>query len=194
MDTYQITEWCSHFVREHVSPGDFCIDATMGNGHDTLLLSLLAGSSGQVLAFDIQQSALDATRKLLTAQGAPENTRLILDSHSRMASYAAWETVSCIMFNFGYLPSGDHSLSTRSETSIPAVLAGLKLLKPGGLMSLCIYSGGDTGFREKEDLLALLKNLDFRKYLVIASSYYNRPNHPPLPVLIRKLRSDRNTL
>ena len=90
---------------------------------------------------------------------------------------------------FGYLPSGDHSLATRSETSIPAVLTGLKLLKPDGLMSLCIYSGGDTGFREKEDLLKLLKGLDCRKYLVIVSSYFNRPNHPPLPVLIRKLGS-----
>ncbi|HIS25754.1 MAG TPA: SAM-dependent methyltransferase [Candidatus Pullilachnospira intestinigallinarum] len=187
MNTYQITEWCSHFVREHVVPGDLCIDATMGNGHDTLLLSRLAGSAGRVLAFDIQQAALDATRKLLISRNAPDNTRLILDSHSHMASYADAETVSCIMFNFGYLPSGDHSLATCSETSIPAVLAGLDLLKPEGLMSLCIYSGGDTGFREKEDLLKLLKSLDCRKYLVIVSSYYNRPHHPPLPVLIRKL-------
>lgn len=192
MNSYQITEWCSHFVREHVSPGDCCIDATMGNGHDTLLLSRLAGTAGQVLAFDIQPAALEATRKLLADQKAPDNTQLILDSHSRMDSYAAPETISCIMFNFGYLPSGDHSLATRSETSLPAVLAGLRLLKPGGLMSLCIYSGGDTGFQEKEDLLKLLKSLDFRKYLVIVSSYYNRPNHPPLPVLIRKLKSDRN--
>lgn len=84
MKTYQITEWCSHFVREHVSPGDLCIDATMGNGHDTLLLSRLAGPSGQVLSFDIQQAALNATRKLLLSQNAPDNTRLILDSHSRM--------------------------------------------------------------------------------------------------------------
>lgn len=189
MKTYQITEWCSHFVREHVSPGDLCIDATMGNGHDTLLLSRLAGPSGQVLSFDIQQAALNATRKLLLSQNAPDNTRLILDSHSRMDAYASCGTVSCIMFNFGYLPSGDHSLATRSETSIPAVLTGLKLLKPDGLMSLCIYSGGDTGFREKEDLLKLLKGLDCRKYLVIVSSYFNRPNHPPLPVLIRKLGS-----
>lgn len=187
MNTYQITEWCSHFVRQHVVPGDLCIDATMGNGHDTLLLSRLAGPAGRVLAFDIQQAALDSTQKLLTSGNAPDNTRLILDSHSHMASYADAETVSCIMFNFGYLPSGDHSLATRSETSIPAVLAGLDLLKPEGLMSLCIYSGGDTGFREKEDLLKLLKGLDCRKYLVVVSSYYNRPNHPPLPVLIRKL-------
>lgn len=194
MNTYQITEWCSHFIKDHVTPGDFCIDATMGNGHDTLLLSRLVGARGQVLAFDIQKTALESTRKLLADQKAPDNTRLILDSHSHMASYAAPETISCIMFNFGYLPSGDHSLATCSETSIPAILAGLSLLKPGGLMSLCIYSGGDTGFQEKEDLLKLLKSLDFRKYLVIVSSYYNRPNHPPLPVLIRKLKSDRDII
>ena len=54
-------------------------------------------------------------------------------------------------------------------------------------MSLCIYSGGDSGFEERDALLSYLKTLDSRKYLVILSSYYNRPNNPPIPVLIRKL-------
>lgn len=54
-------------------------------------------------------------------------------------------------------------------------------------MSLCIYSGGDTGFEERDTLLSFLKALDSRKYLVVLSSYYNRPNHPPIPVLVRKL-------
>lgn len=65
---YQITEWCRSLIRPQVKPGDLCIDATMGNGHDTLFLSQLVGPSGRVLAFDIQQAALDATRKLLERQ------------------------------------------------------------------------------------------------------------------------------
>lgn len=43
MKNYQITQWCARFIREQVQPGDFCIDATMGKGNDTLLLSMLAG-------------------------------------------------------------------------------------------------------------------------------------------------------
>lgn len=184
---YQITEWCHHFIKNQVRSGDLCIDATMGNGNDTELLCRLAGPDGQVLAFDIQKQALIQTKKRLREAGAPDNYRLILDSHSHMDHYAAKASVSCIVFNFGYLPGGDHTLATGPATSIPAVAQGLRLLKKGGLMSLCIYSGGDSGFEERDALLPYLKNLDSRKYLVVLSSYYNRPKNPPIPVLIYRL-------
>ena len=57
MNNYQVTQWCRHFMEEAVAEGDLCIDATMGNGHDTCLLSRLAGSRGHVYAFDIQPQA-----------------------------------------------------------------------------------------------------------------------------------------
>lgn len=184
---YQITQWCHHFIEQQVHPGDTCIDATMGNGHDTELLCRLAGAEGTVLAFDIQPLALENTRKRLQELDLPENCRLILDSHSHMDQYADADSVSCITFNFGYLPGGDHALATRPDTSIEAIRQGLSLLKKAGLMSLCIYSGGDSGFEERDALLAFLKELNPKKYLVILSSYYNRPKNPPIPVLIRKL-------
>ena len=58
------------------------------------------------------------------------------------------------------------------------------LLKEGGVISLCIYSGGDTGYEERDALLAYLRELDPRQWLVIACSYYNRKNDPPLPVFV----------
>lgn len=184
---YQITEWCHHFIEKHVKPGDFCIDATMGNGHDTLLLCQLVGTGGKVLAFDIQKLAYENTLKRLQEAGVPQNYQLILDSHSHMNQYAGTDSVNCIIFNFGYLPGGDHNLSTKASSSIAAIEQGLTLLKKGGLMSLCIYSGGDSGFEERDALLSYLKELDHKKYLVILSSYYNRPKNPPIPVLIWKL-------
>lgn len=187
MKNFQITQWSAHFIEEQVKPGDFCIDATMGNGNDTLLLSRLCGESGQVLAFDIQEQALNHTRERLQKAAAPENYTLLLESHSHMRQYARPETVSCIVFNLGYLPGGDHSKATKSNTSITAMEQGLFLLKKGGLLSLCIYSGGDSGFQERDDILTWLKQLDSHKYLVIRSDYYNRPNNPPIPVLIIKL-------
>lgn len=187
MKKYQITEWCASFLKNHIQPGDLCIDATMGNGNDTLLLSCLCGPSGQVHAFDIQEMALANTQKRLQDADAPKNYTLHLESHTEMNKYAKADTVSCIVFNFGYLPGGDHSMATSAETSIAAMEQGLHLLKKGGMMSLCIYSGGDSGFEEKEQILAWLKTLDFRKYLVIRSDYYNRPNHPPIPVLVIRL-------
>ena len=169
---YQITEWCRSLIRPQVKPGDLCIDATMGNGHDTLFLSQLAGPSGRVLAFDIQQVA---------------PVSLFLDSHANMGDYARPGTVSCIVFNLGYLPSGDHSIATHKESTIAALEQGLELLKTGGCISLCIYSGGDSGFEERNGVLEYLKGLDSRRFLVVLSCYYNRPNHPPIPVVIYKL-------
>ena len=87
MKNYQITEWCAHFIKEQVQEGDFCIDATMGNGNDTLLLSRLCGSSGRVLSFDIQKQALTNTEALLNKEQLPKNYTLILDSHEHMDQY-----------------------------------------------------------------------------------------------------------
>ena len=187
MNNYQITHWCARFIREQVKPGDLCIDATMGNGNDTLLLSTLAGSTGKVLAFDIQEDALRRTEERLRKAGAPENWSLFLESHTHMSRYAGPDSVSCIVFNLGYLPGGDHSMATRSDSTIQALEQGLLLLKKGGLVSLCIYSGGDSGFEERDAVLSWLSGLDPRKYLVIRSDYYNRPNNPPIPVLIIRL-------
>ena len=186
---YQITDWCRHFIELQVQPGDLCIDATMGTGHDTELLCRLSGREGSVLAFDIQPLALTNTQKRLSETGVPNNYRLILDSHSHMEQYADAGTVSCITFNLGYLPGSDHTLATKASTSLEAVRQSLSLLKKDGLLSLCIYSGGDTGFGERDALLPFLKELDPRNYLVILSSYYNRPHHPPIPVLVRRLCS-----
>lgn len=110
--------------------------------------------------------------------------RLILCSHEHMDRYLAPESVDGICFNFGYLPGGDHRIATQAETSVAAVEQGLRLLKPGGVMSLCIYSGGDTGFAEKEALLGYLKKLPSEAYTVILSPYYNRRGDPPLPVFV----------
>ena len=103
-----------------------------------------------------------------------------------MADYVK-DQAAVIMFNFGYLPGGDHSIATRPGTSLKAVEEGLKLLKAGGVMSLCIYSGGDTGYEERNALLAYLKELDAKQWLVIVHSFYNRKNDPPLSVFVVRL-------
>ena len=115
------------------------------------------------------------------------NYELFLDSHVNMGKYAEPVSVSCIVFNFGYLPKGDHTLATKAESSIQALTVSLSLMKKGGILMLCIYSGGDSGFEERDALLKWLKVLDSRKFLVIKTEYYNRPNHPPMPVLVVKL-------
>jgi len=111
MKSYQITEWCHESFKMQAVTGGNYIDATMGNGNDTLFLCRMAGKTGHVTAFDIQQQALEATEKLLEENGVRERASLILDSHTNMGLYQQKETVDGIFFNFGYLPGGDHMLA-----------------------------------------------------------------------------------
>lgn len=174
------------FVSEHVKEGDFCIDATAGKGRDTAFLCELVKETGKVLAFDIQPDAIAQTTALIAEKGFENIAKPILDSHSNMEQYAEAETVDCIMFNFGWLPGGSHKIFTHPETSIPAIEAGLRLLKPGGIMSLCIYYGGESGYEERDALLEFLATIDNRKYTVIVNTFHNRTGDPPIPVYIYK--------
>lgn len=116
-----------------------------------------------------------------------KHVRLALRGHEHMDEYFPQGTVDLILFNLGYLPGGDHSLATKADTTIPALIKALSLLRPGGLLSLMIYSGGDSGFEERDRVLAWLKDLDAQWYVVLVEAFYNRPNNPPLPVFVRKL-------
>lgn len=187
MKNYRITDWCHRFIKEQVKEGDLCVDATMGRGQDTELLCRLAGDTGKVLAFDIQECAVESTRERLEKAGVPDNYELYCCSHTQMGAYADEGTVSCLVFNLGYLPGGDHKKATQAQSSIEALEVGIRLLKKGGMISLCVYSGGDSGYEERDQVLGWLKKLDSRKYLVICSQYYNRPNDPPIPVFILRL-------
>ncbi len=227
-----IVDWTHQFLQQYIKPGDLVVDATMGNGGDTLFLAqLVAGAnvtdsaqankeSGSVIAFDVQELALTNTRDKLAKHGftsetivAPARatkaratkaratkasaiqnndkstatTTLILDSHANILHYIEEESAQAVVFNLGYLPGGDHSKATHAESTIPAIEAALKAIKRGGVISICIYSGGDSGFEEKNQVLEYLKTLDQRKYLVVKNDFYNKPNNPPIPVFIVKL-------
>ncbi len=192
MPGFTVTEWNHRMLKDLIPEGGFCIDATAGTGRDTLYLSQAVGKNGTVLAFDIQQEALDMTRERLKKEQCPDNTELILDSHAHMDRYAEKGMTDAILFNFGYLPGGDHSLATRADTSLEAVQKGLELLKTGGVMSLCVYSGGDTGFAERDALFAFAEGLHPKEYLVIRNDFFNRPNHPPVILLIFALKNREN--
>ena len=172
------------FLREHVKPGDICIDATAGRGFDTKLLCELTGETGKVIAFDIQPDAIASTEKLLAENGL--TAELHLESHANMANYAAAGTVSCAVFNFGWLPGGDHAVFTHADSSIAALDATLSLLRVGGALCLCIYYGGANGYSERDALTAYLAALDSRFYTVLEMRFPNRTGDPPFAVIVTK--------
>ena len=187
-DSYNALTLSHQFIASHVRAGDICLDATAGRGNDTAYLCSLVGEQGKVIAFDIQQEAVDSTNLLLRERGFDQIGRAVLDSHTNMAAYAQPGTVSCITFNFGWLPGGSHSIFTKPETSIAAIETGLTLLRPDGIMSLCIYYGRDTGFAERDALLDYFPTIDSKIATVTVTTFCNRPNCPPIPVFILKGR------
>ncbi len=176
------------FLAAHVKEGDLCIDCTAGRGHDTAFLCELVGESGRVIAFDIQTDAVESTNALLAERGLSDRAEVHCVSHSEVDKYAEEGTVSAIVFNFGWLPGGDHTVNTRKETSLEALEKGLRLLRPDGIVSLSIYYGRDTGTEERDALLEYLRGLSVREYTVLVSEFVNRPNDPPISVRIYKGR------
>ena len=179
-----VLDLAHRWLRERVQAGDICIDATCGRGNDTKLLCELTGSGGRVLGFDVQAEAIESTERLLRENGL--TAELHLDSHANMEHYAAAGTVSCIVFNFGWLPRGSHEIFTQAESSIAALNAGLRLLKTGGALVLCVYYGGVNGFSERDALLQYFAGLDSRFYTVLQCQFPNRTGCPPFAVLITK--------
>lgn len=183
---FPLNAWgLSHqFMAAHIREGAFCIDATAGKGRDTLLLCRLVGESGRVLALDIQADAVAQTTALLTAQGVAHRARVVQDCHSRLADYADPDSVDGIMFNFGWLPGGDHNTFSHADTSVAAVGAALNLLKVGGVMTLCLYYGRENGTAERDAVLDFLPTIDNRRFTVIRGDFANRTGDVPIPVLI----------
>jgi predicted methyltransferase len=174
-------------VRKVVQPGDIVVDATMGNGNDTLFLANLVGDCGKVFAFDVQQLALDNTKKKLIDAGVFDRTELILDGHQNIDKYAP-NGIKAVMFNLGYLPKGDHSIGTKAVTTIAAVEKCLEMLCKEGIVMIVIYYGGDSGFEEKNSVMEYFKSLDCKKYSVLVHDFVNQVNCPPIAVCIEKMK------
>ncbi|GAA5125956.1 class I SAM-dependent methyltransferase [Luteolibacter yonseiensis] len=139
------TALAQEMLRPLVFEGDLVIDATAGNGHDTLFLAECVGVSGRVLAFDVQAAALAAAGRLLGGAGLAERVSFFHESHGRMEERAAAGSVAAVMFNLGYLPGEDHALTTEADETLAALESAARLLKSGGVLSVVCYPGHPAG-------------------------------------------------
>ena len=172
-----------------VRPGDTAVDATMGNGHDTLMLCDAVGAGGRVYAFDVQEQALAETEKRLREQGMLDRAELILAGHEHMAEYVD-RPAAAVMFNLGWLPGGDHAKTTRWETTGRAVEAALELLSPGGVLVVCAYPGHEEGDRERRELTRFLSGLSNRRFNVLHQRFLNAGEGAPECFVVQKAGGD----
>ena len=123
------TEFAHFLLRQKLKSGDFVIDATVGNGHDSLLLAERVGIEGRVLGFDIQKAALTLAAHLV---GLLPQVSLIHAGHETLSEHlSADEEVAAVMFNLGYLPGGPKEIITRAETTLAALEQALSHMRPG---------------------------------------------------------------
>lgn len=177
-------DWISHVV----CPGDNLVDATAGNGHDTVFLARLTGPSGQVHAFDIQEEAIRATQKRLEKEGLLSPAiHLHLISHEHLAEHVK-TPAKVIVFNLGYLPGGDKAKITRTECTITALKQAVELISPNGLLSVMCYPGHEGGKEESEAVETYLAGLPHHSWRV--SKYQLLNTETPAPFQICAFRLD----
>ncbi|MCR5566263.1 MAG: methyltransferase domain-containing protein [Clostridiales bacterium] len=172
-------------ILQALLPGDTAVDATMGNGHDTLTLCEAVGPAGHVFAFDVQEQAVEETKKRLREQGVDGRAELIRAGHEHMAEYVKGP-VKTVVFNLGWLPGGDHGVTTRWETTRRAVESALDLLAPAGVVVICAYPGHAEGERERQELKTFLSGLPNRQYNVLHQRFLNAGAGAPECFVIQK--------
>ena len=183
-----ILNYAHYLIQQSVTKGETVIDATCGNGNDTLFLSRLVGDEGHVLAFDIQDKAIDNTKERLSEE-LRHNVTVIQDSHENIPKYIdpkLTDHIGGAIFNLGYLPKGDKKIITKPESTVTALQESLRVLKTKGLVVLVIYHGHEGGKSEKNTVLNFVINLDQKKYRVLHYGFINQKNNPPFIVAVQK--------
>ena len=179
----------SHMLaRQIVSIGDTVIDATAGNGHDTVFLAQLVGPSGQVYAFDIQEEAIISTRQKVVSANLESRVKIIHDGHQNIDKYVD-KPIKLVMYNLGYLPGGNKKRITKPATTLEALRKSLKLLESDGIVILTVYTGHPGGQEEWEEIQPYLTELPKEQYDVIMHKYLNRSFSHPFTVMIQYIGS-----
>jgi hypothetical protein len=166
-----------HFILTHLKEGDIAVDFTMGNGHDTEFLSKTVGEKGHVYAFDVQKQALESTSAHLKACGCPENYTLVLDSHHNVKKYVD-TPIKAGMFNLGYLPGSDKTVTTMRETTLPAIEAAISLMDKDAIILVAVYPGHAEGEAEGKLVNEYLSSLSRHKVCCTQIKIVNSPTSP----------------
>ncbi|WP_440896150.1 class I SAM-dependent methyltransferase [Amphibacillus sp. Q70] len=188
----RVIPYAHELIQCAVKPGDVVIDATCGNGHDTVMLCRATGEHGKVYAFDIQLEAIEQTKQKLQSESLA-NVQLIHDGHQHLNQYLAQEDhgrITAAIFNLGYLPGSDKTIITKPAETLSAIDQIISHLKPGGIIVCVVYHGHPGGEVEKATLLNHLSQLEQREFNVLQYGFINQKNKPPFILAIEKKQTD----
>lgn len=161
--------------------GDIAIDATCGNGLDSLFIA----KQGAVLyALDIQEEAIAKTKELLKEF---EDVTFVLGCHSSFPPTIEKGSCTLIVYNLGYLPGGNKEFTTMHTTTMQSLNAALELVKPNGLISITCYPGHPEGLIEESILVEWAKMLERKQWNVSFHQWLNRKKAPSVLLLQKQL-------
>lgn len=186
----------AHFWWERLlQKGDVVVDATCGNGHDTLFLAekVLNDGKGEAWGFDIQQEALTNTQKKLEGELAPqdlENVHLILGSHDELPPLLLGKKVKLAVYNLGYLPGSDKEAITKAETTIRSLQVISEIIIAGGAISITCYTGHPGGMEEQNAVIEWASSLPKSHWNVCFHQWINMKTAPTLLLIQRSLKVD----
>lgn len=189
MQTFNAVKLAQQLLLEKIKAAQCVVDATAGNGKDTLFLAKNSCKDAVIWAFDIQDAAIFKTKQLLVTHNLLNKVHLIVDNHANMSSYING-TIDVAMFNLGYLPSADHKITTDVQSTKMALQQILKALSVGGIVSLVTYPGHQEGYHEQQAIQEYLKSLSPEIFTVGCWSMINHVNHPPMLYVVEKTRSE----
>lgn len=189
MSTFSLVQQAHSALSEILANSDLAIDATVGNGHDTLFLAEEVGKEGTVYGFDIQESALDTAHRRLQEAGLAGNVSLYHAGHEAMAVVLPESLagqVKAVMFNLGYLPGGDKGRTTGINTTLAALEQARSFLAPGGAVSVLAYTGHPGGREEAEAVKAWAAALSPEFYDVTVTVPPSKHGNAPEWVWVRR--------
>lgn len=181
-------------IGDILCPGDIAIDATAGNGHDTLFLLEQVSPSGKVFGFDIQQAAINSTSQKLKSSGnlsrSTERLTLLVASHADMAKQIPLQyhgNIKAFMFNLGYLPGGDKGIITQADTTLTALNAASRMLSSNGIISILAYPGHKGGDLETVQVTTWCEQLDQNQFKIsVVYSQEDKESAPRLFVIHKR--------
>jgi len=190
MKIEKVLPFAKNLLSKAVKTGDVVIDATVGNGYDTVFLAELVGDSGHLYGFDIQADAISTSKQRLIQHRLMDRSTLFHTGHenlSAMIPSVHHGKVSGTIFNLGYLPGSDKTIVTRPETTIAAIQQLLAIMAPEGVIVLVIYHGHKGGAHERDSLLNFCQQIDQKTAHVLQYQFINQQNHPAFIIAIEKI-------
>ncbi|SFX18221.1 Putative rRNA methylase [Thermoactinomyces sp. DSM 45891] len=192
MKTLSTLQSAKHYIKQAIQEQShpIAIDATLGNGYDTIFLAQEVGAQGLVFGFDIQSLAIEKTSQRLQQKGVLERATLFHAGHECWEAFIPHKyknQINAVMFNLGYLPHGDETIITRPATTLQAMRYACQWLAPRGIITIALYVGHEGGKDEVDHVISLASKLPSNQFQVTWTQTLNRSSAPSL-IVIEKIK------